>query len=108
MVDITLNNDSSVLVDGMNTFGCTALMEASKIGNFATAKSLVRNHASARRGMGGKYWGWLLALARKQESTQINTQTGRMGDDDTMYFPAAEPSWYTQAMDSSIVTIQRK
>jgi ankyrin repeat protein len=107
MVDLTLSNES-VVVEGVNAFGRTALMEAAKASNFSAAKRLVGCQASARRGLGGKYWGWLLALAHKQERVQINSQTGRIGDDDTTYFPAPEPSWYEEAMDSSIVSLQRK
>ena len=101
MVDMTLNDDR-VIIEALNASGNTALMEASKMGNFPNSKRLIACQASARRALNGKYWGWLLALARKQESTESNLQTGRIGDDDMTYFPSADPWWYEQAMDQSL------
>ncbi len=107
MVDVTLNCEQ-IVIEALNAQGNTAMMEAAKVGNFHIAKRLAACRASARRGLAGKYWGWLLAFARKQESTQVNLQTGRVGDDDVKYFAAPEPCWYEQAMDSTIVSKKQK
>jgi len=106
MVDLTASHEA-VLIEGLNVRGKSALMEAAAMGNFHIAKRLIAYHASARRGLNGKYWGWLLALAQRQEAVEINLQTGRIGDDDLTYFPAPDPCWYERAMDTSVVPRNR-
>lgn len=106
MVDVTVS-DETVIIEGLNRYGNSALMEAAKMGNFHIAKRLIACYASARRGLNGRYWGWLLALARKQESVESNLQTGRIGEDDNTYFACPDPCWYEQAMDTSVVSQRR-
>ncbi len=100
MVDIIVQSDS-VHIEGANKKGRTPLMEAAIADNFRVAKRLISCHANARRGLAGKYCAWLLVMARRQEETIQNLQTGRIGDDDAMYFPAPDPSWYDDAMEMS-------
>ena len=90
--------DPKVRIEAENARGFTPLMEAARTGNQKTAKRLVVHKASARRGMDGKYWGWMLAFARKQEETEKSLQTGRIGDDDVRYFPVRVPGWMLFAM----------
>ena len=103
MVDMALADDR-MMIEAENAQGNTALMEAAKAGNYLTARRLVSLHASARRGLCGKYWAWLLLMARRQERTENNLQTGRIGDDDTSYFPADEPCWYESAMNTPMMS----
>ena len=70
------------------------------VGRIKVAKRLTALHASARRGLEGMYAAWLLVFARRQEINQINTQTGRIGEDDASYFPAPNIGWYDDAMFS--------
>jgi len=97
MID-TILEDPKVRIEAENSQGYTALMEAARVGNQKTAKRLVVYKASARRGMDGKYWGWMLAFARKQEETEKNLQTGRVGDDDERYFWVKTPGWILLSM----------
>ncbi len=99
MVDTVLI-DETVLIEALNRKGNTAMMEAAKSGNIKVAKRLTALHASARRGLEGMYAAWLLVFARRQEINQINTQTGRIGEDDASYFPAPNIGWYDDAMFS--------
>lgn len=94
----TILEDPRVRIEAENHREYTPLMEAASIGNFQTAKRLVVNKACARRGIDGKYWGWLLAFARKQEKFEKNLQTGRIGDDDDRYFRVRVPGWMLLAM----------
>lgn len=101
MVDIALQSDD-VRVEQLSKKMNTPLMEAAKSDNFRVARRLVACHASARQGLGGKYCSWLLVFARRQEENHRSLQTGRIGDDDAMYFPAPEPSWYEDAMRTTL------
>ena len=94
------SNNSKLRLEAENARGFTAMMEAAHHGNQKTAKRLVMHKASARRGIDGKYWGWMLAFARKQEETEKNLQTGRLGDDDERYFYVKTPGWMLRAMTS--------
>ena len=100
MIDAILA-DPKVRIEAENGRGCSPLMEAARAGNQKTAKRLVVHKASARRGMEGKYWGWLLAFARKQEETEKSLQTGRIGDDDERYFMVKVPGWMLMALRPS-------
>ncbi len=101
MVDIALQSDD-VRIEQLNKNNNTPLMEAAKSDNFRVARRLIACHASARRGLGGKYCAWLLVLARRQEETHRSLQTGRIGEDDAIYYPAPEPSWYEDAMRTTV------
>ena len=101
MVDIALTPDD-VLIEKRSKSGTTAMMEAAKSDNYRVARRLVSCHGNARDGLGGKYCSWLLVLARRQESVHRSLQTGRIGEDDAMYFPAPEPSWYEDAMRTTL------
>lgn len=98
MVEAILG-DRRVRLEARNDGGCTAAMEAARAGNFQTAKRLFAHKASMRAGLEGKYWGWMLALARKQEATEKNLQTGRWGDDDERFFRIRVPGWMLVAME---------
>ena len=102
MVDIIIESES-VQIEGLNQRGRTPLMEAAMSDNFRVAKRLVGCHASARRGLAGKYCAWLLVMARRQEENVKSLQTGRIGEDDEMYFPSPEPTWYEDAMAMTMV-----
>jgi ankyrin repeat protein len=83
-------------LEGTNNAGLTAAAEAAISGNLPVLRELVAHKASARTGLRkGKYWAFLLALARRQESVEINTQTGMIGDDDTKYHSVAPDPHYT-------------
>jgi ankyrin repeat protein len=101
MVDIALTPDD-VLIEKRSKSGTTAMMEAAKSDNYRVARRLVSCHGNARDGLSGKYCSWLLVLARRQESVHRSLQTGRIGEDDAMYFPAPEPSWYEDAMRTTL------
>jgi len=97
----TVLEDARVRLEAPNDRGFSPLMEAARTGNQRTAKRLVVRHASARRGLDGKYWGWMLAFARKQELTEKNLQTGRVGDDDERYYRIKLPGWILMALSSA-------
>lgn len=91
IVDL-LNQQPSRLLrfEMLNIYGRTAAMEgmlAGDLSDFHAVKKLIKLGADPRRALRGKYYAWVLALARKKESREVNTQTGRIGDDDERYFP---------------------
>jgi hypothetical protein len=98
MVDV-LMSDKRLRWEQENRRGMTAGMLAAKHGNVKVAKKLFGYKASARRSLEGRYAGWVLAFARKAEKFEINTQTGRYGNDDELYFNTSpDPSntmWYS-------------
>jgi hypothetical protein len=93
--------DARVRLEAPNDRGFSPLMEAARTGNQRTARRLIVRQASARRGLDGKYWGWMLAFARKQELTEKNLQTGRVGDDDERYYRIKVPGWILLALSSA-------
>jgi ankyrin repeat protein len=87
VVDTVLNAHDEILhLEQVNGAGLTAAMIASKTGNFQITKKLLRCGCHGRTALGGKYWGWLLAMVRQRERLEMNTQTGVYGDDDETYF----------------------
>ena len=92
MVEAILGN-KRLRLEALNDRAHTAAMEAARVGNFQTARRLFAHKASMRTGLDGKYWGWMLALARKQEANEKNLQTGRWGDDDERYYRIRVPGW---------------
>lgn len=87
VVDTVLNaHDEVLLLEKENQNGETAAMLAAKSGNITITRKLIRCGCNPRRALGGKYWGWLLAMVRQKERYQVNTQTGIYGEDDKMYY----------------------
>lgn len=83
------------LLEHENDAGETAAMLAAKVGNIPVAKKLFALRASARRALDRGHRAWVLAAARKQESTEKVTQTGRTGSDDEKYFNIAPDPFFT-------------
>ena len=75
-------------------------MEAARAGNFPVAKQLIVRKASARTALEGKFYACILALSRRQEAVERNTQTGITEVDDAKYLCVApDPNyitWYGQ------------
>jgi hypothetical protein len=98
MVDMLLL-DKTILFEQPNRAGWTAAMLAAKHRNFGIAKRLFDLRADARRSLDGAYAAWVLAFVRRKEENEVNTQTGRYGDDDVLYFDISpDPfyiTWYT-------------
>lgn len=99
LVDYILADDF-VRMEAVNHKGSTPAMEGAKAGNFNTCKRLFKHGASARRALDGKYWGWMLAMARNREKNEKSLQTGRVGDDDerwwsTLVSPYKLPNYIT-------------
>jgi len=107
MIDAVMN-DERTRIEAETARGTTPLMEASRVGNYFTCKRLVKKGANARRGLAGKYWGWLLLMAQRQEACEKNVQTGRIGNDDDAYFAASFPYWYLEAMGMSAAAASKK
>lgn len=74
--------------------GFTAAMYAVQRGHVAMAKRLFEFRASPRKALEGQYAAWALAFVRRYERREVNTQTGRVGDDDDRYFPVAPDPFY--------------
>lgn len=100
MIDM-LMIDKRLRWEQENRRGMTAGMLAAKSGNIKVAKKLFANKASARKSLEGKYAGWVLAFARRAEKYEINTQTGRYGNDDELYFNISPDPMYTMWYSSS-------
>jgi hypothetical protein len=87
VVDTVLNAHDEILhLEEENSKGLTAAMLASKMGNHQVTKKLLGCGCNGRAALGGKYWGWLLAMVRERERREVNTQTGIYGEDDDLYF----------------------
>lgn len=93
MVDVLIG-DKRLRWECENAKRQTAGMLAAKHGNQKLAKKLFDNKASARRSLDGKYAGWVLAFARKSERFEMNLQTGRVGNDDDLYFNISPDPYY--------------
>ena len=83
-LDLIISN-AMILLEWENNNGNTAAEIAAKYGEPAVLRKLVKYGGDPRRALGGYYRAWILALALQLESRQINTQTGRIGDDDIKY-----------------------
>lgn len=98
MVDCVMT-DKRTRLEALNTRGQTAGMIAAKYGNIKLAKRLFEYKASPRKSLDGKYAAWVLAHVRRREKFEINTQTGRFGDDDELHSSISpDPfyiTWYT-------------
>lgn len=60
----------------INYAGYTPAMEGARSGDdshFQTTKLLIKLGANARLALRGKFWGWILALARSREKTHKNS-----------------------------------
>lgn len=87
---LSLIADRRIKLEAENFEGLTAAACGAKFGGDSIAtRTLLRNKAEAQRCLRGKYWAWVLATWRRQERWQVNSQTGRFGDDDTMYVPTS-------------------
>ena len=95
LVSSTLAASWQIVLEATNTRGRTAAMEAAIAGNIAVAKQLIIRKASARTALNARYYAALLALARRQERVEINTQTGITDADDLKYFCVAPDPSYT-------------
>lgn len=93
MVDIVMT-DKRTRLEAQNTRGQTAGMIAAKYGNIKLAKRLFEFKASPRKSLEGKYAGWVLAHVRRREKFEINTQTGRFGEDDERYSDISPDPFY--------------
>jgi predicted RNA-binding protein associated with RNAse of E/G family len=93
MVDVLIG-DKRLRWELENARGETAGMLAAKHGNQKVAKKLFACKASARRSLDGKYAAWVLAFARKSERFEKNLQTGRVGNDDELYFDVSPDPYY--------------
>ena len=97
-IDAVVHSGFFVRLEQMNKLGRTGAMEGAIAGQLRAVRHLCQCGADPRRGLDGRYWGWLLAIARKKESKEMNLQTGVFGADDEQYFPTApDPSylvWY--------------
>jgi len=72
-------------LDVQNFSGATPAMEGARAGDgadFHTTKALIKRGADARTALRGKYWGWILALARKREADERKAK----GDEDPFNF----------------------
>lgn len=85
MVSLVLADKKHLQLERCNWLGQTAAMVAAKSCNMSTLRILFRNKASARTALEGKYWAWILALAKTQERREVMPQTGRFGDDDKLF-----------------------
>jgi Ankyrin repeats (3 copies) len=97
MVDAVMSC-GGVRVEATNGRGYTPGMESSLSGNHKALRRLFKYGGSPRRSLDGKYWAWILALARRRERNEKNCQTGRIGDDDDTIFPSTDPEyliWYS-------------
>ena len=83
------------LLEHENDAGETAAMIVASTGNVLVAKQLFALRASARRALDRGCRAWVLAVARKQESAEKVTQTGRTGADDEKYHNIAPDPYYT-------------
>jgi len=98
-VDMILSYEGELVrIEQPNNQNLTPVMMASAAGNYHSMKRLMAYGGDLRRGLEKKYWGWLLVLARRQESNQKNLQWGRTGDDDERYFSISKDpffvTWY--------------
>jgi ankyrin repeat protein len=98
-VDMILSYEGELVrIEQPNNQNLTPVMMASAAGNYHSMKRLMAYGGDLRRGLETKYWGWLLVLARRQESNQKNLQWGRTGDDDERYFSISKDpffvTWY--------------
>ena len=94
MVDMVLS-DRTIKLEQLNRDGWTAGMLAAKYKNFPVMKKLYEARVDCRRSLDGSYSGWVLAFVRRREKNEINTQTGRYGDDDVKYFDISPDPFYT-------------
>jgi len=97
-VKIVIESDYPVKFEYLNRSRRTPVMVGAVAGHVETVIELCRLGCDPRRGLDGKYWGWLLAIARRKEMREQNLQTGIFGEDDVRYFPTApDPAylvWY--------------
>lgn len=94
LVDI-LVADKKLRLEQRDRQQCTAAMLAVRADNFSVAKRLFELRASPRKALEGRYAAWVLAFVRRYERNEINTQTGRTGDDDSKYFPVDPDPFYS-------------
>jgi ankyrin repeat protein len=86
--------DKNLRLEQSNRAGWTAGMVAVRQKNFGVAKRLFDARADCRRSLDGAYAAWVLAFVRRREKHEVNTQTGRYGDDDILYFDISPDPFY--------------
>ncbi len=94
MVDVVMT-DRRTRLEQLNGRGETAGMAVARCGIIKVAKRLFEFKANPRRSLDGKYAAWVLAHVRRRERTEMNLQTGRVGDDDERYFDISPDPFYT-------------
>jgi ankyrin repeat protein len=82
MFDVMLRKSKGLRYEELNCYGRTPAMEAAIGSNYHCMKKLVSLGANVRRALDGKYYAWILVLARRRELQEKNLQTGVIGDDD--------------------------
>eukprot|EP01041_Mallomonas_annulata_P004030 gene4030-8022_t len=99
-IDIIMTCGKYIKLEDVNKYNRTAVMEGARHGEMKTVMRLCKYGGNARKGLEGKYWAWLLALARKKEQNEKNLQIGLFGDDDEKYFSTKpDPSYITRTTD---------
>lgn len=86
MIQLVIEANKKLRIEQTNLQGYTPGMVAAKYKNVLVAKKLSSYHSDVRRWLDVSYTGWVLALVRRKEKYECNTQTGRYGDDDETYF----------------------
>ena len=94
IIDILLN-DKTLKLEQTNHNQHTAAMVATKSHNFIILKRLYEAKMDLRCCLNVYYSSWILSLIRKKEKNEINTQTGRYGEDDKLYFNISPDPFYT-------------
>jgi len=94
MVDV-VKGDKRLRWEMVNDGGMTGAMIAAKEHKLAMAKKLFLNKADPRKALQARYASWVLAWARKVERNEVNTETGRTGEDDAKYFPITSDPYYS-------------
>ena len=94
-LDLVISN-TRLLFESENNDGLTASQIGAKYGDSQVLKKLFNYGGDSRASLSGCYRAWILATALQKEKCQINTQTGRVGDDDKLYFPVTPDHlwWY--------------
>ena len=97
-----LDSQGKLDLEIQNFSGATPAMEGARAGDgadFHATKALIKKGADARTALRGKYWGWILALARKREADERKAKGESFIDDNqdqySKYFsfaPDPEPS----------------
>ena len=94
-LDLIISN-TRLLFEKENNDGFTAGQIGAKYGDSSVIRKLFNYGGDSRAALCGCYRAWILARTLQKEKCQINTQTGRIGDDDKLYFPVTPDYiwWY--------------